>query len=93
MNQFHSHIGIALECTNTSDTQSLLNMAPVLPLRSIVSVSLLEDHEDISQTPCWLLIVNIEALRALEDQNGNYNGLSSFLVKFENTKGVIRSCN
>lgn len=68
MNQFHSHIGIALEGTKTSDTESLLYRAPVLPLRSIVSVSLLEDHEEIGQTPCWLLIVNIEALRALEDQ-------------------------
>jgi len=72
MSQFHSHIGIALEGTKTSDTQSLLCRAPVLPLRSIVSVSLLEDHEDIGQTPCWLLLVNIEALRALEDQDGNY---------------------
>jgi len=72
MNQFHSHIGIALEGTKTSDTESLLYRAPVLPLRSIVSVSLLEDHEEIGQTPCWLLIVNIEALRALEDQEGNY---------------------
>lgn len=69
MNQFHSHMGLALESTKSSDVQSLLNQAPVLQLRSIVSVSLLEDHEDTRQTPCWLLIMNIEALRALQDQD------------------------
>lgn len=71
VNQLHSHMGLALEATKTSsDTRSLLYRAPVLQLRTIVGISLLEDHEDISQTPCWLLVINLGALRALDDQDG-----------------------
>ncbi|CAC5366464.1 MYO3 [Mytilus coruscus] len=73
VNQLHSHMGLALEATKTSsDTRSLLYREPVLKLRTIVGISLLEDDEDISQTPLWLLVISLEALRALDDQDGLY---------------------
>lgn len=100
VNQLHSHMGLALEATKTSsDTRSLLYRAPVLQLRTIVGISLLEDHEDISQTPCWLLVINLGALRALDDQDAANHVLQKIaqmkirseedVEKEENTNEII----
>lgn len=80
MTELHGHMGLAIEKTKTTDSDSLRFSAPSLQLKSVIGISLVRDHDDISQTPCWLMVISIEALRAIQDQDGIYKDITYLLL-------------
>ena len=59
MDELKSHIGLALRSSEVHLDE--------LRQLSVTGLSFIEDHPDGNQTPCWLCIVNICALEALND--------------------------
>ncbi|KAL4217849.1 hypothetical protein ACF0H5_022588 [Mactra antiquata] len=57
--EFKSHIGIAMRGENFDKQR--------LRLLSISGISFIENTDDDLQTPCWLCIINIQALETLSD--------------------------
>ena len=62
MNEFKSQMGLMLQ-QPFKDKQQLLH-------QSLVSLSFIRDDPDAARTPCWIMVVNIRAIQAIDDPNG-----------------------
>ena len=61
MDEFKSHIGIAMRTQTMEDDLDLL---------AISGLSFIEDNVNDLETPCWICIINLLALEALDNPDG-----------------------
>ena len=64
MEEFKCQMGIQMKCQNLDDR--------ILRHQSVTCISLVKDEREAGDTPCWLVVINLCALRAITDPTGKY---------------------
>lgn len=64
MEEFKCQMAIQMKIQNDDDT--------ILRHQSVTCLSLVKDGIEAGDTPCWLLVINLCALRAIKDPLGKY---------------------
>ncbi|XP_022286281.2 unconventional myosin-Ic-like [Crassostrea virginica] len=61
MEEYKCQMGIQMKCQNLDDR--------ILRHQSVTCISLVKDEREAGDTPCWLVVINLCALRAITDPN------------------------
>lgn len=72
MEEFKCQMAIQMKIQNDDDT--------ILRHQSVTCLSLVKDGIEAGDTPCWLLVINLCALRAIKDPIGNTCILEELLI-------------
>ncbi|XP_060063803.1 myosin-IIIb-like [Ylistrum balloti] len=67
--EYRSYIGKGLMLRRDDEMMVFDEHISLLQHQSIVGISFIKDEKEIAATPCWLLIINVTALRQLKDPN------------------------
>jgi len=66
MKEFRSHVILEMHKAGLGR----INLKDLYSRCCIVSLTLVKSSMDIMETPCWINIINLGALRMLRDENG-----------------------
>lgn len=67
MEEYKCQMGIQMKCQNLENLDDR-----ILRHQSVTCISLVKDEREAGETPCWLVVINLCALRAITDPSGKY---------------------